>query len=340
MYFDINIKEEEADFYNYKIERARLWDYLQSKEKLIVITGLRRVGKTSLLRVEYNRLNQPRVFMDARNYTDPKVLLNKAFEQIYTQLDPTRIIFQNLTSIDLGPFSIDIGNEKPVSLKHIDSLLKKQSKHAYIFIDEVQKIKGIGDLIAHVYDFTRHITFVLSGSEVGLINKLFERDASLFGRLHMNINLKPLDRSKSLEFLRIGFAQIGKQYNDSELNDAVDELDGLIGWLTYYGYLRGTLEHDDALSKLKKDARVLLLGEVSKFISEQRGEKSRYMHILKSLRSGYSEWSVVKNILESRIKTKISSARFTDYLKKLEAYGFIVREKKGYRLADPLLKLL
>ncbi len=327
MYFDINTKEKEEDFFNYKEEKEKLNYLINNKEKLIIIKGLRRVGKTSLMKIIFNKINSPKVFLDGREYKDAKELFRDAFKDLFRQINPLEIVLENLSSVDLGPIELNLNKKKEIFKEHV-----------FIFIDEAQEVERIGPLLAHYYDNYRNISFIISGSEVGIMDSLFSPEASLFGRLREEIFLQPLKKEKSKEFLRIGFAQIGKEFKEEEIDSAVNELDGLIGWLTYYGYLRLRMDHKNAIDRVKKDARFLLSLELKKFLEKQRGKKERFLNIIKSLKNPLT-WENLKLILESK-EGKISSSRLSFYLRKLIDYGFIVKENSLYKLADPLLKYL
>ncbi len=333
MFFDIYVKRNLDEFYNYREELNRLLKALKY-HKIIVVKGLRRVGKTSLMSVAYHMIENPKVFLDARDFKDPFKLMDRAFMEIYSQIDPTKKIFE-VVNVDIGPFTLKL-NKSDVSLKEID---KKLSKKAVIFIDEIQELEGLDKLIAFAYDHTKNIVFVISGSEIGVLDKLFLPDKPLFGRLAEVITLNPLSFEKSLNFLRLGFAQEGKEYSETELREVVKNLDGLVGWLTYYGYLRRQYSHKKSLEILKRNAKLLIESELAKFLEKKRGEKIRYLLIIKALKEPKT-WSEIKDYLEFKLKKKISNARIHNYIEKLLEFGFIVKDEEKYKLADPLLSLL
>ena len=127
---------------------------------------------------------------------------------------------------------------------------------------------------------------------------------------------------------------------EDELREAVEELDGLIGWLTYYGALRKTYTHSRALSILKTDARDIVRAEFQAFLAAQRGEKRRYLYIVELLKRGPQTWETLEAYLSSKEAHPISSSRLQAYLNKLLDHSFIVKRDKHYFLADPLFKLL
>ncbi len=87
----------------------------------------------------------------------------------------------------------------------------------------------------------RGLKLLLAGSEVGLLDKFIgigNPKAPLLGRAFAEITLERLPAERSLEFPRAGFQQAGLRVPEDEISQAVSGLDGIIGWLTFYGYLR------------------------------------------------------------------------------------------------------
>jgi len=194
--------------------------------------------------------------------------------------------------------------------------------------------------LSYYYDNTKSFQFLLSGSEVGLMEDLFSSKAALFGRLREEVLLNPLSRDAAKEFLRRGFEQEGQRVKEEEISDAVEQLDGLVGWLTYYGYLRKSLEHGEALMRIKKDAKTLLSKELADFLDRKKGEKRRYILLLKALSLRHMGWQELLQFLQVEEKKRISKSRLKAYLDALMNHGFVVKKEERYRLADPLLALL
>jgi AAA+ ATPase superfamily predicted ATPase len=169
---------------------------------------------------------------------------------------------------------------------------------------------------------------------------LFSSKAALFGRLREEVLLNPLSRDAAKEFLRRGFEQEGQRVKEEEISDAVEQLDGLVGWLTYYGYLRKSLEHGEALMRIKKDAKTLLSKELADFLDRKKGEKRRYILLLKALSLRHMGWQELLQFLQVEEKKRISKSRLKAYLDALMNHGFVVKKEERYRLADPLLALL
>lgn len=85
------------------------------------------------------------------------------------------------------------------------------------------------------------ITLIFTESEVGLLHDFIGIDvpsSEFYGRYYTTIELKPLDKMKSIEFLRRDFDELKINVEDSVLEKAVSELDGIIGgvfWETLSG---------------------------------------------------------------------------------------------------------
>ena len=82
----------------------------------------------------------------------------------------------------------------------------------------------------------------MTGSEVGLLFdflKFNAPNAPLFGRYHHDIVLGRFSPELSAEFLRRGFDEGEVKVSEREIKGAIEELDGIVGWLALYGYVRG-----------------------------------------------------------------------------------------------------
>ena len=144
-----------------------------------------------------------------------------------------------------------------------------------------------------------------------------------------------LPREKSLEFLREGFRQVGVRVRREEMEEAVDRLDGLIGWLTMYGYERAVLRKRHALKETEERAVAIVMAELAHFLKRRRN-KRLYLAILKYARQGI-EWSELKAAVEAELKTPLNPNSLSFALEELMRYGFLERQGHTYSLSDPLL---
>ncbi len=66
MLFEIGPKERLEDFFNYREQYGQTLKALENGERLILIQGPRRTGKTTLMSVVYHSLNYPKIWIDGR----------------------------------------------------------------------------------------------------------------------------------------------------------------------------------------------------------------------------------------------------------------------------------
>ncbi|ADY01002.1 ATPase [Vulcanisaeta moutnovskia 768-28] len=132
---------------------------------------------------------------------------------------------------------------------YLVDLLNALSKNLYqivIAIDETQilrMLKGFGkvdltQILTYTYDNLSNVKVILTGSEVGLLHGFLGLEnpkSPLYGRFIEELTITPFNRDASVQFLITGFRQYGIEVTMSEILDAVDKLDGIVGWLTYYG---------------------------------------------------------------------------------------------------------
>ena len=135
----------------------------------VVITGMRRVGKTTMLRQIMEEIkSENKVFLDMENPANRKYFEEDNYEKILNNL------------IFLG---LDRG------------------KRGYVFLDEIQFVKNIPSVVKYLSDHYK-IKFFLSGSSSFYLKNLFSE--SLAGRKYI-FELFPLNFQ---EFLRIKGAKI------------------------------------------------------------------------------------------------------------------------------------
>jgi hypothetical protein len=74
VYFDIRPKESLEDLYDFREEFNQLVRYLKDEVSLIIVSGLRRTGKTSLVLTALNSLNLPYVLINGYSFAgDPYI---------------------------------------------------------------------------------------------------------------------------------------------------------------------------------------------------------------------------------------------------------------------------
>jgi len=154
-------KKEQLPSYKRTIFSS-LEKYLKNKH-IFAIIGLRRVGKT--------------------------VLMKQLIESIRSSINAENILF----------FTFE---EQWGSTAILEEILyffletKAQSQRTYIFLDEIQKVKGWEEILKRFYDRTPTIKFVVSGSASLNISKSIE---SLAGRI-IDVYIGPLSFKEFLDF--------------------------------------------------------------------------------------------------------------------------------------------
>ncbi len=355
MLFDLNVKERREDFFNYDKELELLKRAMNDDiTRMIVIKGIRRIGKSSLIRVALNELKIPYVLIDARLLGVASVEdLLSALATALTDAIKKFVFFRKLRSvltrvsgIGVAGLSVIISGKKLSVFAEFINLLnefaEKETKRVVMVFDEAQDlrmIRGFEKVLAHVYDYCKNVKIVIAGSEVGVLDRLLGKNnpkAPLYGRAYLEIPMNRLDAESSKEFLRRGFEQLGVKVDDKDLNEAVAKLDGIIGWLTFYGYYRYHYGHEEALRRAVSEGTSIVRRELENFLSIRRQARRRYLTIIKLLREPLS-WSEIKRGLELELGMKIHQQQISRYLRELVDYGFLEKHENLYKLADPLL---
>ena len=131
---------------------------------IVVVTGMRRTGKTTLLRMIFDSIDDDnKVFLDMENLLDLEIFLEKDFNNIWN----------NLKQFGVTP-----------------------DRKAYIFVDEIQASPEVTKAIKYLYDHYT-IKFFLTGSSSFYLKNLFPE--SLAGR-KVVFQLSPLDFGEFLLF--------------------------------------------------------------------------------------------------------------------------------------------
>lgn len=138
--------------------------YLKEPE-VLVLTGFRRVGKTTIIKHIFDRLpTDNKIFLDMESPVNQRL-----FQEV------------NYETIAAG-------------LKKLGLVLKTQK--AYVFLDEIQFVKTLPSAVKYLFDHYR-IKFVLTGSSSFYLKNLFSE--SLAGRKFL-FELYPLDFEEFLWF--------------------------------------------------------------------------------------------------------------------------------------------
>ncbi len=359
MLLDLEPKNKREDLYDFEKELEMVKRGIETS-KMVVVSGLRRTGKTSLIKVALEQSNVPYLYLDPRfsinsNYRDFVELLKKGLEDF---LDKNRLLVQDLQKVAARfkglkilsvPLSVEVtwkGREKVTIqelLLALDKLAGNKKSKIVIVIDEAQELKKINwirvdRIIAYAYDNLTNIRFLFSGSQVGLLHdflRIEDPKAPLYGRGFIEVRTRRLSKEESLDFLIKGMRQFNVEPNLRMIEKAVEEIDGIIGWLTYFGHMyaiKGTADIDLVTSS----AVNLATQELNNYLLQKKSD--RYRTLVKLLVRERS-WSDLKRQLEEKEGRTINSKTFIELVDNLVKSGIIEKNKEGrYYIPDPITR--
>lgn len=139
-----------------------LMKYIDHKNAL-VITGMRQVGKTTLMQQVFDTIDQPKIWFDFDNPLDQKIFEELDYNNIY---------------------------------KSLQSLANTKKERLFVFIDEIQNYPEITKVIKYLIDHYA-VKFIVTGSSSFYLKNLFPE--SLSGRKFL-FNLNPLSFQEYLYF--------------------------------------------------------------------------------------------------------------------------------------------
>jgi len=312
---------------------------------MTIILGIRRVGKSSILRAYLNE--NPGILIDCRNLYAESGYLTK--EDLIRNLQSKAGLLNKITSkfkisVNLKFLTIEPGE---LSLREIFEELNRIGEKTGKFIiafDEAQYLRFYGSrggrellaLFAYAYDNLPNLRLILTGSEIGLLHdflSITNYESSLYGRPGGEIIMKPFDKKTSIEFLKYGFNEAKVEIDEEEIKKAVEILDGVPGWLVIFGveYLKNG-NFEKAIQRTFEIARGLVVGE----LKELKKRSPRYVEILKSIALGYNRWSLIRDYLKVR-GDNISDPRLYALIENLKKMSWIVEEDERYKIADPVV---
>jgi len=351
-YFRPGVKKSKEEFFNFERELEILVRELRREEtRMIVIKGVRRTGKSSLLQVGLEESGVPYLLIDARAlgpFSPEQVydLMANSLSELIVKHRALRKLLEKVRGISIAGVEVEfVSRDRPVLVEVLGKLGEwgeSRGEPVVLALDEAQEFRlfpRFDGLLAHLYDYSRGIKLVMTGSEVGVLDEFLGREkagAPLFGRPYVEIELGRLSREKAEEFLRAGFGQLGVKAREEEISEALEIFDGIIGWLTSYGYLASRVGHRKAIARTLREGTRLVRGELEAFLAQRPQARARYLSILGMLASPLS-WSEVKRGLAAKLGRIPSDKQLSHYLAELVDYGFAVRVNGRYVLADPMI---
>ncbi len=352
MYFTDRPIEDEKDLYDRENE-LRLLKQFSLQHPVALVLGLRRTGKTSLIKVGLK--NERLIYIDMRKFEEKNTItysnflteLQKEINKKRGKLEKLTEYLKKIKGIKVGDIGIEfsLSKDRPSFgdiLESMNEWAEGEGEKLVFVIDEVQeliKMKGYNLLpsFAYAYDNLRNISFVFAGSKIGMLYrylKVDEEESPLFGRYMAKVELKPFTEDQSVDFLKKGFKQYRIEIPEDRLREVARRLGGIPGWLAFYG-LETVNSRKDSLEEVVEKAFKLVLKEFCSFVKE-RGSK-RYVELMKGLKLT-SKWSELKRYLEIKEDKRIVDSEMDRLLTNLLDAGFVEKINNEYRIVDPILR--
>ncbi|AEA12490.1 ATPase [Thermoproteus uzoniensis 768-20] len=324
-----------------------------SRRALTLVLGMRRVGKTSVVRAATR--GRLRVYIDARifeerayiSYDDLLGALRSELRRILPLHRRLGELLGRIRGVSVAGVDVrfEMGRRAPnISelLEAFDQWAGERGERLVLIIDEAQELiklrgRAILPALGYAYDNLRNIAMVFTGSKAGLLLRflrLEDPDSPLFGRYVERIDLGPFPPELSVRYLEEGFRQAGVEVGEDLIRKAVEALDGVVGWLAYFG-LRALRSPRTALEETLEYATRLAASEFCHFV-EYTGSR-RYIYVASICRNG-ARWSEVKRHLQATEGRPITDYEVTKLLSNLVNYGFLEKRGDLYVVADPILR--
>lgn len=356
MFFDPRPKSTREDLYD---REAELRELHGSDDPLLLVLAPRRFGKTSLVRVFLNETDKFHVFLDCRAVlstgTSKEAFLKHFARQLgeLVEKDSSLLrVLERIKGLKVFGFEVSLSDAKEFQLtellERVNDWVRKRENKLILAFDEAQLLRffrrawGMDfiQLFAYVYDRLDGVQILLTGSEVGILEDFLALDdprSPLYGRHVREIRVPRLSQAESEDFLWKGFEQCGLEVPSEVIGSAVQKLDGIIGWLVYFGKrcVEAGRVDQKALDETLQEAKELVLEELEGLF--RLSEKYRYT--LKAVALGVRAWSDIKEAVEMMTRTRLTDTSFNRVLTKLVKMGYLQKEESDYySFVDPVVK--
>jgi AAA+ ATPase superfamily predicted ATPase len=247
-----------------------------------------------------------------------------------------RKILRSVEEIAVGDIKVKLKGEETLA-SMLEALEGK-----IVVLDEAQELRRskyrFDKILAYAYDHL-NIKFIVSGSQIGLLYRFLrvnDPESPLYGRPYIEVKLGRLSEKDSRRFLLEGFKQYGVEVSEDEIEEAVKWFDGIIGWLTYFGYSRSV--DGERLSSIVDKASKLALSELEHALKIYGIAERRYREVLRIIALTHpAKWIQIKRGVEARIG-RIPNNTLTTIIKNLMDSGFVEKTLDGYVISDPILR--
>ena len=336
--------------FDFDDEKRVILEYIRGGE-WFTVSGIRRVGKTTLVRSVVNHLGFRSIYINLweidedRPFSD--FVLRFSRELLSLKDSSWRRRLRSIEEISVLGFRVRIRREEVEF--YLDELIGDilSRDRLVVILDEVYTLGGelrtLARLLAVLHDkYAPKLTVILLGS-IASIRDLFETKTEetepLYGRITREFVLRPLALHQAKRFLRAGFEECGVDVDDEIIDMAVDELGTITGWLVEFG--REYVLEARALSKVdpiniirrvQRRSRQIVYGEIARALRGKR-RPDIYLRILKLIANNPN--ITLAELSEALNRKKPTILQYTNYL----AFRNIIKAEEGhYNIADPLYR--
>jgi uncharacterized protein len=348
--FNLNPKETPKQLFGREKELEDLNRLIQAR-RWVALVGPRMVGKTSLLKAVgpiLTKQNVKTVYVNlwgAKGTNDLLRALARALNEEKSILDKIKSVKIEGANIGSSGINFSLSKKPMTTLWDLLDALGRQKENYVIELDEVQELIAISGrllkVLANLFNTHPNITFVFTGSMFGLMKTLLEPESTspLYGRSPAILNVKPFDGEHSKQFLEKGFRECGYAFSSGMINNAVENLDGIPGWLTLFGnkVCVQRLTIAEALEETKKEAYKIVNDELEHFFLNR--DRPAYLAALKAA-AAFSSWTQIKGAVSIVKGSPANDATIYRIIGSLKAAMLIQEDKGGYRIEDPMLRSL
>ncbi|MGC2288663.1 MAG: ATP-binding protein [Thermoplasmata archaeon] len=346
--FDLAPKETTGSLFGRDLEAAEL-TRLVSARRWVVVLGPRMVGKTSLVKAVRHRLRRPGAYVNLWGVRSVQGLVEGLISGLNESASLRARLVRAARRVDgfsAGPSGLAVTAPKAPLKTAWDllDLLGTERRDCLVVLDEVQELSSnagaLLKLLGNVFNTRPNITFVFTGSRVGLSRTLLEPTTAspLYGRAPIALSLGAFDRATSAQFLARGAQEMQLTLSEEDIGAALDgPLDGTPGWLTLFGNHVAVrrLSSSRALAETIREGKKVAEADLAHFLSTHDGRI--YWPALKAIAVGAS-WGTVREYVGHATGGVVNDGTVLRILRALES-SYITRQTEGtYQLVDPMVR--
>jgi len=319
------------------------------------VSGLRRVGKTTLVRSVASAIEDViPAYVNLWAYAPHEVSLEEFWRVLWREVEREirkrkslwRRFLSHVGGLRIsfpGTFEVEVVFEK---LSALCQML--EGTRLCLILDEAQELlrfnKKLLKAITGLYDqHSDKLSLVLMGSvsSVAKLLEVYRESSPLYGRLFEELVIEPFPEVTAKRFLEEGFAEEGIRVHSDVIELAVSKLNGYPGWLVEFGnkivyYEKIGAQYSASLivKEIARKAEDTLCGEIARILSGKRNVTA-YLEIL-NLAAVLGSLTPSEAARSSRkIRHKSSAHR---YLNVLVDYGLMKEREGEYYIPDPIVR--